>query len=236
MKKFIVVLLLGGTVCVSVLYSAELRLLYLRGYYRYVKKETIEDSRKFAHAMYRDKKYEDLKEYLDDMLVLYPVDRDFLRLNGMCVLQTGNRLEGARMVIATLAQGDDITSFQGVIEILFDAREYAELTDVFKKMDPSRDSYLSYVYGVSLYQRKEYGKALKYLTIAERLGKRDIETYLYRGLACVHAGLPGEAVAVLERAYAIDPVRADVREALAGAYRAAKMYEKAALVMRRGIK
>ena len=103
-------------------------------------------------------------------------------------------------------------------------------------MDPSRDSYLSYVYGVSLYQRKEYGKALKYLTIAERLGKRDIETYLYRGLACVHAGLPGEAVAVLERAYAIDPVRADVREALAGAYRAAKMYEKAALVMRRGIK
>jgi tetratricopeptide (TPR) repeat protein len=167
---------------------------------------------------------------------MYPENRELKRLQGLSAIKLGRRLEGARMVVRTIAPGEDISGLAGIVEIFYEEAQYADIVDLLARRNLSGDRYLMQIYGIALSREKKCAQAVVHLSEAIRLGAGDLDTRLYRGLCLEEMGRLDEAIADFEEAYRIDPVRKDVQQALARAYRKAKRFEQAAKLMRRGIR
>ena len=233
-KNKLIFVLLATTVALSVAYSRELYVLYITTYYTRIKKETLDTSLANARALFEKEKYGELESYIGRLQVMYPDNRELKRLLGLSVIKLGRRLEGARMVVRTIAPGEDIAGLAGIVEILYEEEQYADIVDLLARRNLSGDRYLIQIYGTALFHEKDCARAIPRLSEAIRLGSADLNVRLYRGLCLEKTGRLDEAIADFEEAYRIDPVRKDVQQALARAYRKAKRFEQAARLMRRG--
>ncbi len=224
--KFIFFLAFVGGIAVSIIYHQQVYRTALKVYYQKVKKEGMEDSLAKARAMYSKEQYAKLKPYLSDLVMLYPGNRELLRLAGLARIETGDRLGGARMVTAALRDGEDLSAMQSVLEILYDEKEYAELNDVFARHAPN-DRYLEFMCGMSLAACKRWEEAVPHLVNARKRGQDGFELHFALGTAYENLGRLDDAIASYEAAFALEPHKADARQSLQRAYRKAKKYDKA---------
>ncbi len=231
--RHIVVILLVAVVAGSLYNSQKLYRWYLAAYYQRFLGENRERSIEKARALLKEERFEDLEGYADRMMTLYPADYDLRRLKGLAMIKNGRESEGARMVISSLRKNEGLLSVASVIEILFREGEYADLAEIISRHGSLGDSYLMYVHGVSLFQVGRFAEAERRLTGVIDAGKHDYETLLYLGLSREKNGKTAEAIATLEKAYSIDPVRAEARRALVRLYRVTKQYDKAERLLRR---
>jgi len=149
------------------------------------------------------------------------------------MIKTGRESEGAHMVISSLRKNEALLSVASAIEILFKEGEYADLDDIISSHGTMGDPYLQYIHGVSLYHVKKYAEAERRLAGALSAGKQDYDTLYYLGLAREKNGRTVEALAAIEKAYAIDPIRPEARKALVRLYRVTKQYDRAERIPRR---
>lgn len=231
--RYIVLVLLAAVVAGSVNNSQKLYRWYLAAYYQGFLGEDREKSIEKARALLKEGRYEDLELYADRMMRLYPTDYDLRRLKGLAMIKNGRESEGARMVISSLRKSESLLSVAGVIEILFRDGEYADLAEIISRHGSLGDSYLMYVHGVSLFQVGRYAEAERRLADSLKAGRYDYETLLHLGLAREKNAKTAEAIATLEKAYSVDPLRAEARRALARLYRVTKQYDKAERLLRR---
>ncbi len=231
--RHIVFVLLLVVVAGSVYNSRKLYHWYLTAYYQRFLGEDRGKSIEKARVLFREERYDDLLGYIDRLMTLYPADYDLRRLKGLSLIKTGRRSEGARMVIASLRNNEDLNAIGSVIEILFEEREYADLADILSRHRVSGNSFLLYVHGVSLFHVGRYVEAERRLIEADRAGKRDYDTLYHLGLAQEKNGRIADALGTFESAFRLDPVRAEARKALARLYRITKQYDKAEKLLRR---
>ncbi len=235
-KNKLIFLLLAATVALSVVYSRELYLLYITTYYTRIKKETLDTSLANARKLYAKEKYGELESYIERLQVMYPDNTELKRLQGFSAIKLGRRLEGARIVVRTLAPGEDIANIAGIVEIFYEEEQYADIVDLLARRNLSGDRYLIQIYGAALFHEKDCARAVHQLTEAIRLGAGDLNIRLYRGLCLEETGRLDEAIADIEEAYRMDPVRKDVQQALVRAYRKARRFEQAERLIRRGMR
>jgi len=231
--RHLVFILLVAVVAGSLYNSQRLYHWYLAAYYQRFLGEDREKSIERARSLYRDERYEELDAYAGRMRVLYPDNSDLRRLKGFAMIKTGRESEGARMVISSLRKNEALLSVASAIEILFKEGEYADLDDIISSHGTMGDPYLQYIHGVSLYHVKKYAEAERRLAGALSAGKQDYDTLYYLGLAREKNGRTVEALAAIEKAYAIDPIRPEARKALVRLYRVTKQYDRAERIPRR---
>ncbi|HSV95791.1 MAG TPA: hypothetical protein VLM75_02525 [Spirochaetota bacterium] len=225
--RHIIFVLLVAVVTISWYNSQKLYRWYLTAYYQRFLGEDRGKSIEKARVLFREERYDDLLGYIDRLMTLYPADYDLRRLKGLSLIKTGRRSEGARMVIASLRNNEDLNAIGSVIEILFEEREYADLADILSRHRVSGNSFLLYVHGVSLYHAGRHAEAERRLVEAGRAGKRDYDTLFHLGLAQEKNGRINEALATFESAYELNPVRTEARGAMVRLYRITKQYHKA---------
>lgn len=231
--RHIVFVLLLVVVAGSVYNNRRLYHWYLTAYYQRFLGEDRGKSIEKARVLFREERYDDLLGYVDRLMILYPADNDLRRLKGMALIKTGRESEGARMVISSLRKNEGLFAIGSVIEILFREGEYADLADIISRHGTLGDSYLMYVHGVSLFHVGRFAEAERRLAGALDAGKHDYDTLLHLGLAREKNGRTVDALATIEKAYSIDPVRAEARKAMARLYRITKQYDKAEKLLRR---
>ncbi len=231
--RHIVFILLVAVVAGSLYNSQKLYRWYLAAYYQRFLGEDREKSIEKARALLKEERYENLEAYADRMMSLYPADYDLRRLKGLAMIKNGRESEGARLVLSSLRKNEGLLSVAGAIEILFREGEFADLAELISRHGALGDSYLMYVHGVSLFQVDRYAEAERRLADALNAGKHDYETLLYLGLAREKNGKAAEAIATLEKAFGLDPVRPEARRALVRLYRVTKQYDKAERMLRR---
>lgn len=234
--RHIVILLLLASAVLPLYYHRQMRKLYLDAYYRTYRKMDAEKALDHGRKLLRDEKYGRLVDFLDDMLLLYPADRDLRRLKGSALIKTGKTHEGARLVIASLGEREDLRTLSSIVEALFESAEYGDLAALFSRHGTSGDPYLSYVYGVSLYRTGRAREARDMLAAALNAGKRDGDTRYYLGLSHEAVGENKKAAENLEEAYAINPLKPAVRSALVRLYRKTGEYDKAEKIIRRSLR
>ncbi len=230
--KTLLFLLMLALAAGSYWYGPQLYRFYLKTYYQDYKKETLNTALNNARALYKQGRYGDVLEYLETMERLYPGNAEMQRLQGLSYIKTGEKARGAQLVIASLKRNEDVRTIGSVVEILFEEEEYTDLITLLSRYDVMQDSYLSYVYGVSLYKLGKYAKALPYLQAARRLGKGDYDIFYYTGMAYEETGNTAEAVRDYEEAYRMDQVRREAREGLIRCYRKLRQFEKAGKLIR----
>ncbi|TAL32194.1 MAG: tetratricopeptide repeat protein [Spirochaetes bacterium] len=224
--KFMFFLAFFTGIAGSVIYHREVYRYSLRVYYERVKKEGLEDSLKKAKAMYSRDEYAKLKPYLSDLMTLYPGNREIVRLLGLTRIELGDRIEGARLIVSSMKEDEDLSTMQSVLEILYEEKEYPDLIDVFSRHEP-RERYPKFIYGMSFYHLHRWEDAIPRLVAARDAGQDGFELHFALGTSYENAGKIENAVASFEAAFALEPHRADARQALVRAYRKAKKYDKA---------
>ncbi len=231
--RYIILVLMAAVVAVSLYNSRKLYHCYLTAYYqRFLGEDRIKSIEK-ARLLFREERYDELEGYADRMMTLYPADYELLRLKGLSLIKTGRKSEGARMVIASLRNNEDVGAIGSVIEILFEDGEYADLAEILARPGVSGNSFFLYIHGVSLFKVGRYREAERRLTDAVRAGKSDYDTRYYLGIAQEKNGRINDALGTLEDAYRLDPVRKEAGRALVRLYRITKQYDKAEKLVRR---
>jgi tetratricopeptide (TPR) repeat protein len=226
-KGKLIFICLIATVAFSIIYSREFYLLYLKTYYQEIKKESLTVSLEKARTLYKEKRYDALKTYLEDLYMLYPGNREITRLSGLTFIKLGEKLKGARMIIASMTEKEDIRTMGSIVEILFEEKEYKDIIRLLSKQDLSNDSYLAYICAVSLYNEKRYDEAYGYFKAAMKLGKNEYDTYIYMGSILEMKNKAADAITCFEKAYSIDPLKDEAPVALVRLYSNAKQFEKA---------
>lgn len=227
MKNKFIFICLAATIALSVLYSQQLYTLYLKIYYQEIKKESLAISLQKARRLYKEEKYDELKKYLENLYMIYPGNTEITRLSGLAYIKLGEKLKGARMIIASMTDKDDIRTMGNIIEILFEEKEYKDIIRLLSKRDLSNDSYLAYVYAVSLYNEKRYDESYRYFKTAVKLGKNEYDTYIYMGSILEMKNKTADAITCFEKAYSINQLRDDAPVALVRLYGNTKQFEKA---------
>jgi tetratricopeptide (TPR) repeat protein len=217
------------------LYPEQLNRFYVTAYHQWVKKESKQSSLDRAQSLYDSKKFAELKDFVKDMTVLYPGERRFLVYGGLAEIGTGNLIEGARAVVASLGPKDDPGKYGSVIEILFLEKEYGDIVDLLNGRRVN-DSYLRFIYGTSLSQIGRYTRAVEELEGALGAGRDDFETRFGLGCAYEGAGRTDDAIRQYEAAYGMEPANPEVKTALIRVYKKAHLYAKAEKIVRRAVR
>ncbi len=234
--RHIVIILLLASALAPLVYHERLNTLYVKTYYGRIRKYDRARALEEGKQLYRREKFSRLIEFTDDMLILFPMDRGIIRLKGNAMVKTGKPVVGARLVVASLGEKEDLRTVSSSLEVLFNEGEYSDLAVLCARYGVHGDPYLNYMYGVSLFHTARPGEARDRLEAAINAGKRDYDTWYHLGLACEKTGDNEKAVRALEEAYQIDPVKPGARSALIRLYRKAGMYGKAEIMIRRGLK
>jgi len=236
-NKFLIFIFLTAlTVFVSVRYTADLKKFYVRTWYLQIKKMTPDTALKKARALYKKKEYEKLRDYCDDIMELYPDNREIKNLGGMALLKLGDHSAGAQLLLASIEDpGDNPELFKKVLIILFKERHYGDITAALAEYPVRSDTGLLYIYGVSLLHQGDTKKGLRYLRQSEERGNINFKVYYYLGLAHNRLGNAEKAREYLEEALRINPLDNETRKLLIATYTTLKQFRNAERLLRRGM-
>lgn len=236
-KSFLLfILLTAATVFISVRYTAEMKSFYIKTWYLHIKEMTPEIALKNSRALYKKKEFAKLRDYTNDMMILYPENRDIRSMAGKAMLKLGNHSAGAQLLLASIEDPrDNPELFKKILFMLFREKQYGDITAALAEYPIRTDTGLLYIYGVSLLHRGDTQKGLHYLQKSEERGNIHFEVYYHIGLAYNRLGNDEKARTYLEEALRLNPLDNETRKLLVITYSRLQQFRKAERLIRRGM-
>lgn len=232
--KFFVLIILIGSALYSYFNSREIYTFWMRTYYEKVRGQSIEVLARTAREMYDSKRYRQAVEYLRPIMMVYPDNREFMRIRGLALLRLGESRSGSDAILsATDGEVMPEKLLEETVRALFENRQYREIIRLFKTNHPGDNPNLLYHYGLSLYNTGDYTGAVRQLKKAVDEGRTDREAYHCLALAYDKTGNIRLALPLLERAFEMNETDRDVARSLAGTYRKLGRYQDAARILRK---
>jgi len=233
-KGYLVFFILAGAGAYSYFHSQEVYSGYMKIYYEKMRGLTVEQQIGTAEKLYAGHEYEKLKDYLRDLIMVYPENRDLRRLQGLTLIKLGDRSRGAETI---LSASDDAPIPEKMLEdtaqSLHEQGQYRDIVRVFQKRSPGTNPNLLFYYGVALYETANYAKAADILKKSITEGRTDYEAYHYAGKALDKKGDTRASLSYLEHARGMNEEDHDVARSLANAYRKLDRYKEAARILRK---
>ncbi|MCP4130671.1 MAG: hypothetical protein GY754_06785 [bacterium] len=255
-------MILGITISISVLFSRQVYHFYIHTWYITIKQHKPEDMMKNARTLLAEKDTTAYKkkEYLKLMLNVFPENYKIKQFAGRSYITLGEEENGAYLILSTIdyinlddnkenKQGDksnidiinygkiehheiEIPDLREAVQVLFKKKLYGDIVGALKRSRLYSDPEILYCYGVSLYKREKYDKAVKQLLKAENNGKTGFEINYYIGLAYEKLNKPVYAVPYLEEARTLYPGDRGVNSSLIRVYKKAGKIKKAEQLIR----
>lgn len=233
-KNYLVFLIIVGAGALSYFYSTEVYSFYMKTYYENIRGQSVAQQVKKAEAMYGNRRYAELKEYLHTRVMVYPDNMDMKKLDGLARIKLGEDSKGIDMLLT--ASGSERMPeklLEETVGQLFEQQRYRDIIEIFRKNNPGDNPGLLYGYGVSLFETGNTTGAIRELNKAVAEGRTDYEAYHYLGRAYVKNGDLRAALPCLEHARDLNEEDPDVTRSLADAYRALGRYDDSARLLRK---
>lgn len=232
MKKFLVLVLFGILMFVSVKYSRIVYRFYVKTYYSYFYNE--DQLVKKGWALYDDGKYKELDKYLKPLLEIYVWNNELKRIAGLNYVQLGEPAKGAEFFASSYENGGgESPELMKMLKILFRGGHYGDVIYFYDKDLMRANVNTSFYYGASLYHAGRYSEALKSLMFARANGFIGEEIDYYTGLTLEKEGKIKEAEIMLLAAYRANSYDNEIKKALIRVYRKSGEFEKAEYLLRK---
>ncbi len=232
-KSRLIILIIIGAAVFSYFYSEEVYSFYLNFYYTRIKKVDRKDMLKKAETMFREKRYEELREYLRTLTVLYPDNRELRLMEGLTLIRLGEKNRGTDLILYHMGEEElPRAALEEITEALYERGFYREIIDLMGTRDPGASEQIRFAYGMSLFRDGQYGRAVKQLQEAIRQGRSDDQVHRYLGLAYGRVGDLESAEKYLEHARNLNYYDRDIIRDLVEVYRRRGKYDEAGRLAR----
>ena len=231
MKKFLILVIIAGSIAVSYFYSEDVYRFYLKSYYKDWKKVSEDDHLRKSEDLFRKKEYEDLEDYLKKLSVLYPENTDFIELSGRNFIKMGKEEKGIEMLLSIKDKVPINDSFLEItVQTLYNGGMYRDVIDIMENRVTDNPNIL-YCYGISLFTWKKYREARHVLNMAVNEGRNDATANYHLGLCHDMMGDLNRAIDHVKIALNMRPRNRTMKSALIELYRKAGKYNEAAKLM-----
>ncbi len=233
-KRYLIFFIMVGAGVYSYFNSQAVYSYYMKIYYEKIRGLTVEQQIDKAKELYTNHEYDRLKAYLKDLVMVYPENRELLRLQGLNLIKLGEGNKGAESVLSA-SDGEAIPEkmLEETVQSLYEQRQYRDITRVFRERSPGTNPNLLYFYGVALFETGSYTQGAEFLKKAIAEGRTDYEAYHYAGRALDKKGDTRASLQYLEHARGMNEEDHDVARSLASAYRKLGRYNDAAKILRK---
>jgi tetratricopeptide (TPR) repeat protein len=231
--KYIIFIGAAAIAATAYFYSAEGYSFFMRTYYEKFLGMNVERQVHEAEAMYENRQYAELKEYLHPRILVYPDTMAFKKLDGLTRIKLGEPVKGIDILLS--ASGSErmpAKLLEETVGQLFEMRRYMDIIEIFNHNVPGVNPTLHYQYGVALFETGNKTGAVRQLKQAIDDGRTDYEAYHYLGRAYAASGNIRLALPHFEQAHNLNEDDPDVIRSLADAYRALGRYDEAARLLR----
>ena len=232
MKKLLFfIIILSVTVYISYKYSYRVYITYLKIYYdKMYTEQALSDK---AQKMYDGKKHEDLKDFIDYLLIIYPNNNEFKRIGALNYTRLGDVAKSAE-VLAQLDNESIKNSpvFEEILKNLYDNEYYSDVLSFYNRKIMLENINTAFYYGVSLYKKERYDDSYKMLMYAKSKNLSLPDLNFYIGLNLEKRGDKSEALKYVKTAFDSDRSNSEYRKKLADLYRQNNMFKEAAIILR----
>ena len=214
-------------------YSQPVYRFYLTAYYRGIRGYDAALVQEKAEKLLKDKKYGECDRFLRTMLAVFINDHSVIKTVGNAYIKMGKRQEGASLLVSAL-DGSDMgpDELVQVLPELVKQGYFGEITALLRDRQDLPPG-TRRTYGIALYHRGEFREAAKQLELSVNETDRDDSSgYFFLALALEKTGQTSRAVYCMEKAYSMNPSDRKIREELAAMYRKARLYERAAALIK----
>lgn len=232
MKKFILIIaIFSATVFVSYKYSARVHIYYLKLYYE--KMYTEGELYSKALQMYDQKRYEELKDYINPLIIIYPDNNNFKKIAAFNFLRLGNALEGAELLAGIPVNSlEESRTLEEVLKNLYSGKLYGDLLYFYDKGIMHNNVNTAFYYGVSLYHKGRYDESYKLLIYVKSNTFMLPELSYYLGLNLDKKGKLQESLTYIKSAYESDRFNKIYKKALVDSYRKSGFFKDAEVLLR----
>jgi tetratricopeptide (TPR) repeat protein len=200
--KALVVIILAGVIPISYFYSGRIYSFYMRTYYEKIRGQSIKETVRKGRALYDRKKYDELKNYLKPIVIVYPSNRDLKILEGLADIKLGRGDLGTDIILSA-THGEQLSGqvLVETVRALYNLKQYKDVIRTMKKNEAAGNPVLLYYYGASLANMGNYKAAVPVLKGAIAQGETGYYVYLEIGIAYSKMNKTRAALPYLERAY-----------------------------------
>jgi len=178
-KKIIFFLLLISVISgFSYFYSEAFYGFYLKSYWIYFKNYNSKRAELSASSFFEKKDYLSLKKFGEELLYVFPSNKELLRFTGIANLKLGFKERGNHYLLSSLYQGENNEDLRLSVAFLFNQGYYSDLVFAIKKEHLQYRMGIAYYYAVSLIKIKKYKEALKIFKTGD-LNKNAYPEYQY---------------------------------------------------------
>lgn len=227
-------ILLIASASVSFFYSSEIYRFHLKTYYRFVKKLDYNAMMTRARELYRAEKYQELRDYLKNMALIYDDRVELKRMQGMTLIKLGEERKGLDMIVTTINLDKvDPAFLHRLAELMYQYRLYQDLVSLIEKNGYGNDYSLLFYNGVSLVKTGKPAQALGHLLKVKKLGEyslagdRQFDLNFYLGSACEETGDLNGSLTYYLLARDLNPRDSELIKALVRIYRKKGMLKEA---------
>ena len=228
---FIIILSIGITVFVSYKYSWRVYPAYLKIYYdkMYSEQELLDKAKK----MYDSEMYEELNDFINPILLIYPDNDEFKNIGALNYIKLGNVVRSAEV----LALMDDASIRQSpiceeILKNLYYKGYYSDVLSFYNRKLMLENTNVAFYYGVSLYKKDRYDESYKMLMYAKnnKLSLPDVNFYI--GLNLEKRGDKSEAIKYVKAASDADKSNNEYKKKLAELYGKNNMFKEAGILLK----
>lgn len=232
MKKFLFIFIcFSAIIFLSFRYSARVYIYYLRIYYNkfYTEEELVNKSSK----MYEEKKYNDLEDFLNPLLIIYPVNDEFKKIAAFNYLKLGNALQSAQYFSDISVNSiEDGKALEEIFKSLYDNGNYSDLLYFYDKKIMRDNVNTAFYYGVSLYKKGRYDESYNSLMYVKNNTFMLPELSFYLGLNLDKKGNVNESLNYIKNAYESDRFNQAYKKTLIDFYRKSGYFKEAEILLR----
>jgi len=186
-----------------------------------------------AQKMYDNKMYEELRDFINPLLTVYPNNDEFKRIGALNYIKLSDVLKSAEL----LAQIEDESIkhkpiYEEIIKNLYYEGYYNDVVYFYTQKIMLENINTAFYYGVSLYKKDRYDESYRMLMYAKSKTFPLPELNFYIGLNLEKKGNISDAIKYVRAAFDSDMSNKEYKKKLAELYGKNKMYKEAGVLLR----
>lgn len=219
------------TACFSYFNHKNLYRFYMEKYFEFIGENSVYMDKSIK--LYSENKHEELNEYIETLLIIYPDNYKLKQIAGLNYIKLGKEIEGAELFALSLMGGiEEGREVVQVVRILFRNDHFGDIISFYDNGLMINNVNMSFYYGASLYQGGRYREAFERLDYAYKNGFAGSEINYYIALCLEESGDLLKAISFMERAYNEKRRDRDIKLSLIRIYRKAGHLQKAEVLFR----
>ena len=232
--KLLILILMGAFIGLSAFYSTKFYSFYLQGYHIYFKKESLNDMKKNAELLKKEKNPSNFKKYCEKILLVYPSSPEAKIYAGMNFLRIGEEGRGSELIVTAMNEvklKDE--EIEHIVGVLYDKKYYGEVIDALEKNKISLNREMEYYYAVSLLNTGRSRDSIEHFEKSKKMGKDGFEFYMNLARAFEKNNRLNDALKSYQAAETINPRDKTLRESLVSIYAKLGNYDSAEKILRK---